>query len=315
MSDNNQSEVSVTIVALVISVVALAVTANQLLAQLFSSADGYRRCAESVIGPWHVLRKRNRDCNQTRIKIYIIYRHYTWDLMPPDIIRPLAQVSASDIVVLAISMGMQWRSLDAGFCKIQADGNGYNITRMGQRVKVYSNEQSIHSNEQSTSSISRVDSQSRDTLATDFALVDNNRCVQDIADPRGVLTSIGCSENMRNNIKKHRNTEVRIDVITLMLPYLPVEGSVLTKYPSQRTLIWLKAIYKAHNIDKDIHGHWFAFKVYEIDCQYVNNLHHEKQGIKAYLDGHNVDLPKDVVEASWWVLQLRAIAWHSLPGL
>jgi len=263
-------EGSVAIVALIVSLIALLVTANQLLLQLFSSADGYRRCAESVIDVWHVKRKRvwkwsefrfetqyvapqivllspqemidyeeeygevylinspilndaackeldrtvhigNKgpvirgrrngskgnavdtgtkkdiekavstsrrkprarpkirtesdplvswlrlirelhqlsysywpdDCttcttptwdkvecgvvrsnyealqqeevdelsNTSRTDIAVIYRQFTWDFMPPDMIRPLAEVNVGDIVVLAIRMGMQWRSL------------------------------------------------------------------------------------------------------------------------------------------------------------------------------------------------------------
>jgi hypothetical protein len=263
-------EGNIAVVALIVSLVALVVTANQLLLQLFSSADGYRRCAESVIGVWHVKRRRvwkwsefrfetqyvtpqivllspqemldyeeefgeiylinspklddavckeldqtvhigtrpeqdrshNRarkgrasesiskdiemnpilpkrrkqhmrprirtegdplvswlrlirelhqlsysywpdDCttctmpiwdkvdsgvvrtdyevlkekdihefsNSSRTDIAVIYRQFTWDFMPPDMIRPLAEVNVGDIVVLAIRMGMQWRAL------------------------------------------------------------------------------------------------------------------------------------------------------------------------------------------------------------
>ena len=39
-------------VALAVALVALLVTFSQLLAQLFSTAEGYRRCQESVIGEW-----------------------------------------------------------------------------------------------------------------------------------------------------------------------------------------------------------------------------------------------------------------------
>lgn len=56
MSD--QIDGNVAIVALVVSLVALFVTANQFLLQLFNSADGYRRCAETVLDVWH--RKRHR---------------------------------------------------------------------------------------------------------------------------------------------------------------------------------------------------------------------------------------------------------------
>lgn len=55
---SNRIEENVAIVALLVSLVALIVTASQLLLQLFNSADGYRRCGASVIDVWH--RKRHR---------------------------------------------------------------------------------------------------------------------------------------------------------------------------------------------------------------------------------------------------------------
>lgn len=49
----------VSTVALAVSLVALIVAFLQLLAQFFGTADGYRRCSESIIGPWHWLRWRH----------------------------------------------------------------------------------------------------------------------------------------------------------------------------------------------------------------------------------------------------------------
>jgi len=50
-------EDNIAVVALVVSLIALLLTVTQLLQALFSTADGYRRCGEPVIGPWHRLRK------------------------------------------------------------------------------------------------------------------------------------------------------------------------------------------------------------------------------------------------------------------
>lgn len=49
----------VSTVALAVSLVALIVAFLQLLAQFFGTADGYRRCSETIIGPWHWLRWRH----------------------------------------------------------------------------------------------------------------------------------------------------------------------------------------------------------------------------------------------------------------
>lgn len=43
---------NVAVVALIVSLVALAITSGQLLGQYFATADGYRRCQPSVMGSW-----------------------------------------------------------------------------------------------------------------------------------------------------------------------------------------------------------------------------------------------------------------------
>ena len=46
------SELDVALVALVISIIALAITTLQLAAQIFSTAEGTRKCSLSVLGSW-----------------------------------------------------------------------------------------------------------------------------------------------------------------------------------------------------------------------------------------------------------------------
>lgn len=57
----------------------------------------------------------------------IIYRRRSWDLVPPDVVRPLAQTSVGTIVVLATRYGMKWKVLerDRGEITMVANGNGY----------------------------------------------------------------------------------------------------------------------------------------------------------------------------------------------
>jgi hypothetical protein len=52
------TELDVAVVALVISLIALVISTQQLLMELLGSADGYCQCAESVSGSWHRKRKR-----------------------------------------------------------------------------------------------------------------------------------------------------------------------------------------------------------------------------------------------------------------
>lgn len=51
------NEVNLASAALAIAIVALVIALGQLLQQLFGSADGYRKCQDSVIGDWSKLVK------------------------------------------------------------------------------------------------------------------------------------------------------------------------------------------------------------------------------------------------------------------
>lgn len=48
MGDEN----TLSIAALAVALVALIVALGQLIGQYFATADGYRRCQSSVMGPW-----------------------------------------------------------------------------------------------------------------------------------------------------------------------------------------------------------------------------------------------------------------------
>jgi hypothetical protein len=51
------SEANVATAALAIAISALVIAAGQFISQLFSTADGYRRCQPSIIGEWYDLVK------------------------------------------------------------------------------------------------------------------------------------------------------------------------------------------------------------------------------------------------------------------
>lgn len=65
--------------------------------------------------------------NEQRSDVGVIYRTWSWDLMP-DMVRPLATSTVGDIVVLALRLGMEWTELDLGQGKMQASGNGCSLT-------------------------------------------------------------------------------------------------------------------------------------------------------------------------------------------
>ncbi|CAD6446559.1 37b8fa0f-1443-4b7a-ac19-38ea7d2d8aec [Sclerotinia trifoliorum] len=70
------------LVALIVSVVALLTTCLQVLQQYFSSAEGYRRCAESVMGPWS--KGTKRKLNLKEIRVEVVFETPVIFIAPPD---------------------------------------------------------------------------------------------------------------------------------------------------------------------------------------------------------------------------------------
>lgn len=134
----------------------------------------------------------------------IIYRRWNWDFMPPEMVRPLAESTLGDIVILALRMGMQWRILEPENSKLQADGNGYimsatDVKGLGMVLRLTaagSSEEfpklipSVASDKLACGIISRCP----DFVDQDFALVSNDRKCLNIDIDDGLLSRIGVSE-------------------------------------------------------------------------------------------------------------------------
>ena len=60
----------ISVIALTISLVALVITSGQLLGQYFATADGYRRCQSSVMGPWARFTRLSWRWRQFRFETY-----------------------------------------------------------------------------------------------------------------------------------------------------------------------------------------------------------------------------------------------------
>ena len=60
--------------------------------------------------------------------ISITLRKRSWDLMPPDIVRPLAMTNVSNIIILAHRMGMSWRDLRPSEGRMRAEGHGQSLS-------------------------------------------------------------------------------------------------------------------------------------------------------------------------------------------
>ena len=57
----------------------------------------------------------------------------SWDFVPPEVVRPLAVVSISDIAILARRLGMIWRQFEPLDGNLRAEGNGHTISSAAVR--------------------------------------------------------------------------------------------------------------------------------------------------------------------------------------
>ena len=208
---------SVATVALIVSLIALFIALLQLLQQIFGTAEGYRRCQESIIGPWSKLRGRKIRWSELRIETVFCVPDFSfeygnevvlrsvkdgaphafdnpraqpliplradlqrshvswlglmssladlaqnhdsyarlipeagekrnwksmrchpvfmpepqsWDLIPPDVVRPLATARLGDLLVLGHRLGMDWTLLEPDESRLFAEGNGQNFVSL-----------------------------------------------------------------------------------------------------------------------------------------------------------------------------------------
>lgn len=69
-SMSNDDDSTLSAVALAVALVALVTSLGQLLGQYFSTADGYRRCQSSVMGPWAKYTRLSWRWRQFRFETY-----------------------------------------------------------------------------------------------------------------------------------------------------------------------------------------------------------------------------------------------------
>ncbi|KAI9686870.1 MAG: hypothetical protein M1822_002623 [Bathelium mastoideum] len=52
----------------------------------------------------------------------------SWDFMPPDVVRPLATIGLSDLIIATTRLGMRWPDVDWVEGNFKAEGNGHSLT-------------------------------------------------------------------------------------------------------------------------------------------------------------------------------------------
>lgn len=66
--------------------------------------------------------------NESGREVEVSFSSCNWDIMPIDVTRPLSRTTLGALVVLAVRMGMEWRSLDIVQGRMLASGNGFNLS-------------------------------------------------------------------------------------------------------------------------------------------------------------------------------------------
>lgn len=175
-----------------------------------------------------------------RTRAAVIYRQWTWDFMPPDMVRPLAETTVGDIIIIARRLRMAWRELDLKNNKLQADGNGYSLTSTnihGLGIVMRFNSTGNHNRFPRLISNQAVDKLICGKLPgcpvlvnRDFDLVHPNRTVARPNLPFGILSQIGMRERDRLEVAKANYEETDCELMMLLCPFLPLEHSAIVCY-------------------------------------------------------------------------------------
>lgn len=353
-------EVTIASAALAVALTALVIAVGQLLQQVFSTAEGYRRCQRSVLGDWAqgtrlqwrwtqfrfevkfvtpaiVLRtnvpveitsradnnkrhptmrpvapvdhtgrsamlippksKENTDLvgwisllkqiellqqsvweemraidyeklavtpNDLVLSPALEPREWSWDFMPPEVVRPLATTTVGTLVVLAHRMGMVWRDLQPSRGYFRAEGNGHSFTSTAIRglgvMIQYTYDESYFPSKIEARSHVRIPTEAADKQACgiipgceEFNLADLHVIPGDIIESKApkapkakglatktltaiaqefvatALKSIGASEDVINFITSpDGHYPIMGDLRSIYCPFLRVRGSSVT---------------------------------------------------------------------------------------
>ncbi|MCJ1381242.1 hypothetical protein MMC17_004351 [Xylographa soralifera] len=58
----------------------------------------------------------------------LVFRERSWDFQPPDVVRPLAKTTVSDIAIISRRMGMRWKDFRPADGVLRAEGHSHIIT-------------------------------------------------------------------------------------------------------------------------------------------------------------------------------------------
>ncbi|KAL9617982.1 MAG: hypothetical protein Q9160_007287 [Pyrenula sp. 1 TL-2023] len=171
-----------------------------------------------------------------RTNVVVASRTWNWDFMPPDLLRPLATSALNDIVLLALRLNMQWRTLDVEKGVFLADGNGYSLSSTDLRGlgTVFTfRENGLHnpdcqfvpSAEADKLMFGIIPGKSNELVGQNYSLINMDRKM-DGSPPRSLLTAIGITnKDLQNQMINKAWQEPHNEIILLLCPFLPLKNS------------------------------------------------------------------------------------------
>ncbi|KAI0021192.1 hypothetical protein F4780DRAFT_739496 [Xylariomycetidae sp. FL0641] len=162
----------------------------------------------------------------------VVYREWNWDVMPPDITRPLAKISLGDCVIFAMRLGMAWRVLEPEQGKMSADGNGYSLSSMtvnGVGIVLRFVAAGQHAVKPSVP-IEAVDRLLCGVITGDYPFVGGNlstvgndrKVISVLQDGTGLYDMIGVSKRIRRAMMEEKFPTMQHEVMILLSPFLPL---------------------------------------------------------------------------------------------
>ena len=208
---------------------------------------GLQKSDHSLFHP-AITKQRNE-----RTDVAVHFRRRSWDFMPPDTIRPLAESTIGDIVVLAQRLGMNWRTLnlDEGF--MQADGNGFSISSTEVKglgiVFKFSKSGStgpfprIVPNIAADKLLCGVLPGHPTLVRRNFDMIRQDRSVILNHDQDGLFSKIGLARIISLGIASNPLVHFQNEAIMLVMPFLPSGGSTITSIVINGMLEGRRAIF------------------------------------------------------------------------
>lgn len=169
----------------------------------------------------------------------VVFRTWTWDLMPPDLTRPPASSTLSDIILIGLRFGMTWRTVDPARGLLAADGDGYSLLGTeSQGLGLVVRFTAAHRMHKPPSNIP---SQASDKMffgiipgdpvfvQQDYSIVPDKPLgdgrLIDHGPPASLMTSVGVPNSMFLRIWRMVPTfELHNELVSLLCPFFPIPG-------------------------------------------------------------------------------------------